>query len=82
MIDFYADWCVPCKRLLPLMEEISGEVETPIYKANVDKASALAAHFGVMSVPTVVAVKDGQKVGQFSGWMPKEPILGFINQHS
>lgn len=81
IVDFYADWCGPCKRLLPIMEEIASEVSIPVVKANVDKASDLAAHFGVMSVPTVIAVKDGQKIDGFSGWMPKEPILGFVNKY-
>lgn len=76
MIDFYADWCGPCKMLLPVVEELSktfeGRVE--IVKVNVDDSRELAMEYGVMSIPTLIGFKEGNKVFQEVGFMPKGAI--------
>lgn len=76
MIDFYADWCGPCKMLAPVVEELSevyeGRVE--IVKVNVDDSRELAMEYGVMSIPTMIGFKDGNKVFQEVGFMPKSMI--------
>ncbi|MBR3693975.1 MAG: thioredoxin [Erysipelotrichales bacterium] len=76
MIDFYADWCGPCKMLAPVVEELSqvyeGRVE--IVKVNVDDSRELAMEYGVMSIPTMIGFKDGNKVVQEVGFMPKSMI--------
>lgn len=76
MIDFYADWCGPCKMLSPVVEklckEYTGRVE--IVKVDVDDSRELAMEYGVMSIPTMIGFKDGNKVFQEVGFMPKSMI--------
>jgi thioredoxin 1 len=82
LVDFYADWCMPCKILGPVMEEIASEKsDVKICKLNVDVSQETAAKFGVMSIPTVVLFKDGQKVDQFVGALPKDQIEQFLSSH-
>jgi len=60
LVDFYADWCGPCKMLTPVIEQIAAESsEFDVYKLNVDEAPELAAQFGVMSIPTLIVFKSG-----------------------
>ena len=76
LVDFYADWCGPCKMLSPIMEEISTEVK--VYKVNVDEASDLAAQYGIMSIPCVIAFKDGKDVARSVGLKSKSEILEMV----
>lgn len=79
LIDFYADWCGPCKMLTPVIEEISKEhSEIKVVKVNVDEQGELAAMFGVMSIPTLVVMKDGKVSNQSVGYRPKADILKMI----
>ncbi len=70
IIDFYADWCGPCKMLAPILEEI----DAPVYKINVDKDGALAAKFGIVSIPTLLFFKDGELYDKVVGLVSKEEI--------
>lgn len=70
IIDFYADWCGPCKMLAPILEEL----DTPVYKINVDKDGALAAKFGIVSIPTLLFFKDGELYDKVVGLVSKEEI--------
>ena len=72
LVDFYADWCGPCKMLGPIMDEISENIK--VIKVNVDDESELAEEYGVMSIPCVVAFKDGKEVNRSVGYKPKEEI--------
>ena len=72
LVDFYADWCGPCKMLGPIMDEISENIK--VIKVNVDDESDLAEEYGVMSIPCVVAFKDGKEVNRSVGYKPKEEI--------
>lgn len=75
MVDFWADWCGPCKSLAPTIDEIALELsnkETKICKLNVDENQALAQEFRVMSIPTVVFFKDGEPVKRFVGVQEKK----------
>jgi len=72
LVDFYADWCGPCKMLGPIMDEI-GE-SNKVYKVNVDDEDELAAQYGVMSIPCVIAFKDGKEINRSVGLKTKEEI--------
>ena len=79
LIDFYADWCGPCKMLSPIVEEISKEhPEIKVVKVNVDEQGELAGQFGVMSIPTLVVMKNGEVTNSSVGYRPKADILKMI----
>ena len=79
LIDFYADWCGPCKMLAPTIEEIAaGAVDFIVAKINVDEAPAIAERFGVMSIPTLIVLRGGQEIARAVGLRPKDAILSMI----
>ena len=79
LIDFYADWCGPCKMLAPTIEEIAaGAVDFIVAKINVDEAPAIAERFGVMSIPTLIVLRDGEEIARAVGLRPKDAILAMI----
>ncbi len=76
LVDFYADWCGPCKMLSPLIDEIAEEYpQYKFCKLNVDENEHLAAKYNVMSIPTLFVFKDGQVVNHSTGAIPKENVL-------
>ncbi len=81
LVDFYADWCGPCKRIAPLLNEISEELagKVLVCKVNIDENGGLAEEFGVMSIPYVVCFKDGKPVDQIVGAVPKENYLAMVS---
>ena len=81
LVDFYADWCGPCKMVAPVLEELSMEYEGQInfVKENVDQEGDLAGEYGVMSIPNLVLMKDGQVVKQVVGYQPKPAIKALID---
>ncbi len=83
VVDFWAVWCMPCKKLSPLLEEVAGEFgdRVEIVKINVDEERELAAQYRIMSIPTVMIFKDGQKVDEFIGLRPKPAIVAQISKH-
>lgn len=82
LVDFYADWCGPCKMISPVLEEIDKEDEDlNIVKVNVDEQGLLAQRYGVMSIPTLVLFKDGEKVDQMIGFAPKQNLVQFYSKH-
>lgn len=79
LLDFWADWCGPCRMLGPVVERIAAEhPEYKVGKINVDDEQALAAQFGVMSIPTVISFKNGQRTGQSVGVVPEEKLLALL----
>ena len=79
LLDFYADWCGPCRMVSPIVDEIAEEhPEYLICKVNVDQEGELAAQFGVASIPTLVVMKNGQVVTKSSGARPKAQILKLL----
>lgn len=79
IVDFYADWCGPCRMVSPLVDQIAEEhPEYLVGKINVDNEPELAAQFGVMSIPKLVVMKDGEVVNQLEGARPKAQILAML----
>ncbi len=79
LIDFYADWCVPCQMLTPVIDEIAQELDTlKVCKVNVDEQPGLAGQFNVVSIPTLVLMKDGKPAANAVGVLPKSKILDLI----
>ena len=76
LVDFYADWCGPCKMLGPVLEELASEYEgkAKIVKVNVDEISDLASEYGVMSIPNMFILKDGVVVKNIVGYQPKPAL--------
>ena len=76
MVDFYADWCGPCRMVSPIVEELAGQYtgKVKVGKLNVDESSAVARKYNVMSIPTLLFVKNGQVVDQIVGALPKDKI--------
>ena len=79
LLDFWASWCAPCRMVVPIIEEIASEREDiKVGKVNVDEQPELANKFGIMSIPTLVVMKNGKIVQQVSGARPKDAILGML----
>ena len=79
LIDFWAPWCGPCRMVVPLVEEIAKErSDIKVVKINVDEEQELAMQFGVMSIPTLVVMKNGKIVNQVTGARPKDQILAML----
>ena len=79
LLDVWAPWCAPCRMVLPIVEEIAGErSDIKVGKVNVDEEMALARQFKVMSIPTLVVMKNGQVVKKSTGALPKEEILELL----
>ena len=71
LVDFYADWCGPCKMIAPILEEIE---DASIYKINVDEEQDLAMQYGIMSIPCLISFKDGKEYKRSVGLVEKETI--------
>ena len=79
IVDFWAPWCGPCRMVSPIVDEIAEErADIKVGKINVDEQGALAQEFGVMSIPTLVVIKDGQPANKAVGAMPKANILALL----
>ena len=81
MVDFWADWCGPCKMLSPVVESIGSQYEGKVLvgKVNVDEQPELARRFGVMNIPTVVFLKNGQEIDRKVGVMPPQVFTGVLD---
>jgi len=82
-IDFYADWCGPCKMMAPVVEELSEAYSGKVLfgKINVDENQSLAQKYGVMSIPTFLVIKDGEVVEKLVGGLPKEQLVEAIDKN-
>ena len=80
MIDFYAEWCGPCRMLAPLVDQLAGDYDGKVLvgKVNVDEEPELARRFGVMSIPTLVVMEKGEIKNRATGYRPKDEILELL----
>ena len=79
LLDFWAPWCAPCRMVVPIIEEIAGErPDIKVGKINVDEQPELASKFSIMSIPTLVVMKNGKIVQLVSGARPKKAILEML----
>ena len=82
-IDFWAEWCGPCKLMSPIIDEISEELKDSICigKTNVDESNNLANRFRIRSIPTIIIFKDGEEIDRIVGFNPKKSIIDKIISH-
>ena len=79
LLDFYADWCAPCRMLGPVLEQIANEqVEIKVVKVNVDENISIANEFGVRGIPALYVLRDGKAVAQRAGFMPKDALVDWV----
>lgn len=83
LVDFWAEWCGPCRALAPKLEEIALEMgsKIKIVKMNVDENQQTPGQFGIRGIPAMLLFKDGKKVGELIGNQPKESITDFLKSH-
>lgn len=84
LVDFWAEWCGPCRALSPKLEEIATELDGKIkvVKVNVDENQATPAKYNIRGIPTMLLFKGGNEIGQLVGNHPKEAILDFLNKNT
>jgi thioredoxin 1 len=83
IIDFWAEWCGPCKKLAPVYEEVSEEIEDVNFgKVDMEENQELGTELGVRALPTLVIMKDGEEVARKSGAMPKQKLKSWIEENT
>ena len=83
VVDFWADWCGPCKQLMPILEKLADEYQGAflLAKVNADEQQMLAQQLGVRSLPTVMVIKEGQPIDGFSGAQPESAVREMLDKH-
>lgn len=81
LVDFWADWCMPCKMMAPILNEVAEATEgtATVYKLNVDEQQQVAAQYGIRSIPTMILFRDGKEVERIIGVKPRDYIISSIN---
>ena len=81
LVDFYAEWCGPCKMLAPILEDVSNERNNiKIIKINTDEFPDLAQKYGIMSIPTLILFDNGKEINKNIGFISKDEVISFINE--
>lgn len=82
LVDFWADWCMPCKMMAPILNEVAVATDgkAKLYKLNVDEQQQIAAKYGIRNIPTMILFKDGKEVERIIGVKPKDYIVSSINK--
>lgn len=81
LVDFFANWCGPCKMLAPVLEEVASErKDVKVVKVDVEQNPTLASKYGIQAIPNLVIFKDGKAVNQITGFTPKDAILQALDQ--
>ena len=83
VLDFNATWCGPCKMLAPVLEEVSNDLDgqAKFYSVDTDENPDLAREYGIMNIPAIVVLKDGEKVDMNVGFVPKEALTDFVSKN-
>lgn len=81
LVDFYADWCGPCRMILPFLEDIKSEMDIKIVKVNIDSSHDIAAEYDVMSIPTLILFEGGKRVSTNVGAASKARIVEWVLSH-
>jgi len=82
LVDFYADWCGPCKMLSPIIDKFANEVTNiTVVKVNIDQNQDLAMEYGIMSIPTLILFRKSEKIGVKQGFQSKEMLMKWINEN-
>lgn len=81
LVDFWADWCMPCKMMAPILNEVAEATEgtATVYKLNVDEQQQVTAQYGIRSIPTMILFRDGKEVERIIGVKPRDYIISSIN---
>jgi thioredoxin len=82
LVDFYADWCGPCRMIAPILELASKETGIKFVKVNAPEANGVAEVYEVKAIPCVVIVSKGKEIARFTGFKPKPAVLQFIKEHT
>ncbi|MDR0678256.1 MAG: thioredoxin [Holosporaceae bacterium] len=81
VVDFYADWCGPCRVIAPFLEEIQSELGIEIMKVNLDESPNVVSQYNIMSIPTLIIFKNGEKISTNVGAASKARIIDWIESH-
>ena len=82
IVDFYADWCAPCRRQAPVLENVARQLDSKarVYKVNIDESQDLASQYNVTSIPTILLFKDGKVVNSMVGYKTEAALLGAVEK--